>query len=140
MTMNAHTDEAYRATTYRVLVPGEEPIDLRIGECSHMLDGLLAKHGCDSWAFITAWNPHSQQRAAEENARRQAELVSVIRERGWIFLEAMGIPADPKWQPEASVLVLGIPREEAVEIATRFRQNAIVVGERGGMAELVYCV
>ena len=140
MTIDAQTDEAYRATTYRVFVAGEEPIDLRIGERCAALDRLLETCRCDRWAFITAWNPHSQQLPAEENAARQAELVNVLRVRGWVFYEGTGIPGDPTWQPEESVLVLGMSREDAVEIAKRFRQNAIVVGERGGTAELVYCV
>lgn len=133
-------DDAYRATTYRVFIEGEEAIDLRIGDCTEALDDLLSHHGCDRWAFITACNPHSQPLPTEENAARQAELVAFVRERGWALFDGMGMPADSSWQPEASVLVLGISREDAVGIAKRFRQNAIVVGERGGAAELVYCV
>lgn len=132
-------DDAYRATTYRVFVPDEKPVDLRIGQRSSAIDLLLDTHGCDEWVFITACNPRSERVSASENEARQTELVRVIRERGWNFFEGMGIPADSKWQPEASVLVLGISRDEALEIGKHFGQNAIVVGQRGGAAELVYC-
>lgn len=91
------------------------------------------------WAFITAWNPGSRQLALEENEARQAELVGIIRERGWRHFEGSGIPARGDWQAEASVLVLGISQGEAADLGRRFGQNAIVTGRCGGAAVLVYC-
>ena len=131
-------DRAYRATTYRVYVAGGE-IDIRIGERSAALDGLLEERRASSWAFITAWNPGSRALAEDENAKRQAELLALLRERGFERLEGSGIPARADWQPEESVLVLDVDRDDAVGIARQFGQVAIVAGERGGAAALVYC-
>ena len=132
-------DRAYRETTYRVYVPGGEVIDIRVGERSAALDGLVEERRATSWAFITAWNPGSRALAEDENAKRQAGLLTLLRERGFERLEGSGIPARADWQPEESVLVLDVDREDAVEIAREFGQIAIVAGERGGAAVLVYC-
>ena len=132
-------DDAYRATTYRVFVPDAAPIDLKVGERSAALDGILMAQGVAAWAFITGSNPRSQPLSAEENGRRHAELMRSIRDGGWRYFDGAGIPANAEWQPEASVLVLGIARDEALALGRRFEQNAIVAGRRGGEAELVYC-
>jgi hypothetical protein len=54
-------------------------------------------------------------------------------------LRGAGAGDDGRWAPEPSLLVLGLPRAEAVELARRFGQEAIVAGRRGAPAELVYC-
>lgn len=132
-------DSAFRATTYRVFVPNDAPIDLRIGERSERLDALLRERGCDDWVFITAWNPGSRRLSAEENDARQADLLDALQQRGREWLSGSGIPADASWQPEASVLVFGTCRAEAVALGKRFGQLAVVLGTRGGEAELAYC-
>jgi hypothetical protein len=132
-------DAAFRATTYRVFVTHEAPIDLRIGERSARLDALLEKHAIETWAFITAWNPGSHRIPAEENEARQAALLSLLRERGLHFFDGSGIPADSAWQAEPSVLVLGISVDDAVELGRRFDQLAIVAGQCGKAADLIYC-
>ena len=137
--IDARMDAAYRATAYRVLVPGEAPIDVRVGEASARLDALLAHYRVEAWAFITAWNPGSKPVTAEENAARDAELLEAIEAGGWRFYEGAGIPPQPDWSAEASLLVLGISREDAVALGRRFGQNAIVAGQAGAMAELIYC-
>jgi hypothetical protein len=131
-------DEPYRATTYRVFVPGAEPIDLRIDEPSAALDALLAAENVTTWTFVTASNPASRQLPREENDKRQAALASAIEAQGWRYFNGVGIPARQDWQPEESFLVLGISKEAALALAKRFGQNAIVAGERGGAALLLY--
>jgi hypothetical protein len=132
-------DDRYRATTYRVFVPDAAPIDVRIGELCARLDVVLATHAAHTWAFITAWNPGSRQIPAEENEARQAELLGILRERGWRCFDGAGIPDRSDWHPETSVLVLGISKDEAVTLGRRFGQNAITTGRHGEAAELVYC-
>ena len=132
-------DSAFRATTYRVYVPNAAAIDLRVGERSERLDAMLDERGCDEWAFITAWNPGARPSSRSENDARQAALRRALRERGFDWLEGSGIPADGSWQAEASVLVLGMRRREAVELGRRFDQLAVLAGRRGGAAELLYC-
>jgi hypothetical protein len=132
-------DAAFRATTYRVFPAGEPPIDIRIGVASERLDALLAAQCGDTWAFITAWNPGAQPLPARENAARHAELLALLCERGLRTLQGSGIPSEPGWTAEESVLVVGIGKAEAIAIARRFGQVAVVTGARGAAAELVYC-
>ena len=64
---------AYRATTYRVFLPGGG-CDLRPGMASETLRCWLETAGVIRFAILTAHNPGSLPVAAEENALRQAEL------------------------------------------------------------------
>jgi hypothetical protein len=75
----------------------------------------------------------------EENDRRQAELRQVLARHGYQILPGRGIGDDPSWEPEESVLVLGMPRKAAVRIGRQFGQLAIVAGHRGFPARLIPC-
>lgn len=132
-------DTEYRATTFRVYVPEDAPIDLHVGEPSVRTDLLLARHGVEAWAFVTAWNPGSRSLPAEVNNARHTELLQVVREHGWRFFEGIGIPSNSDWEPERSVLALGVSRSDAAILGKRFGQNAVLAGQRGGKAQLVYC-
>lgn len=131
--------ESYRRTTFRV-TETELPIDIRIGSRCPKLDALLNGHQTDSWAFITAWNPASKKLDIAENRRRQSTLEAEVRERGYTVYRGAGVPDDEGWEPEESVLVVGINREEAVKFARRHGQAAIVAGRRGANAELVFII
>ena len=56
-----------------------------------------------------------------------------------VLFEGQGVPDAADWEPEISLLVLGIGREQAVAIGRDFGQLAIVCGRPGGVAELVAC-
>lgn len=134
----AALEPAYRGTVYRVFAPGGA-VDLRPENRSPSLDRLLAAVGCRRWAFLTAWNPHSMALPVWRNATRSRDLARALRSHGYRFLPGLGIPLEQGWKPEVSLLVLGIPSARALRIARRFRQNAIVVGRRGGRARLLWC-
>ncbi|MGD8476217.1 MAG: DUF3293 domain-containing protein [Burkholderiales bacterium] len=137
MTVAKALQAAYLKTVYRVL-GAAEPIDIRIGRCSPGLDRLLSQNGVTQWAFLTAANPRSQPLPDAENAQRNADMKRVLHEQGWYTLDAVGLPDDGAWQPEQSVLILGIDREAALEVARRWQQNAIVCGSIGQAAELAW--
>ncbi len=125
---------AYSAAHYRVFA--DPPFVLRAGERSPELDALLASHAADTWAFITAWNPGSVVHSDAENATRMGRLRRTLS--GLTTYDGVGVDPAGEWPGEASVLVIGIPREEAVRVAAAFGQNAILAGTRGGPAELVW--
>jgi len=131
--------EAYRATTFWVEAPSGR-IALRDGEPSAQLDELLVKHGVESCAFITAWNPKSRQLAAGENARRQRELERRATKQGYAILPGVGAPDDGSWTPERSCLVLGITRAAALRLGAAAGQYAIVVGREAKPAKVVSCL
>lgn len=125
-------DAAYRATTYRA-----GKLAVRIGEPAPALDLLLADRGLDEWAYLTAHNPGSVALAPEENRARQKRLLARVAGHPVLLGEAVADDAGD-WAAEPSVLVLGIRREDALSLAREFGQNAIVCGQRGGAAELVW--
>lgn len=129
-----HLFEAYRTSRYEVRAPSGA-IVLRHCERSAQLDALLDP-ARPEWAFVTAWNPASRPLSAAENERRQQGLLAELRGR---FQTLPGRGAGEGWEPEESVLVLGIPKDEAILLGRRFGQLAIVVGRRGEPAQVVRC-
>ena len=129
---------AYIDTTYWV-VAQPEPIAVRIGFPNRSLDRALAVHGVSRWAFITAWNPHSKRRAHWFNAARHLALLRTLRRASFVWVPAVAQGDAHDWPPEIGVLVLGIKRAQVRRLGRRFRQNAVVAGRRGGVAELVWC-
>jgi hypothetical protein len=131
-------DAAYLDTNY-VVSESDSRIVIKIGENNPALEQLLVQECVAEWAFITAYNPYSQQLAATENADRQQKMYSLLERRNLLFLNGFGEAANGEWPPEPSLLVLGLKRELAVELAKEFKQNAIVCGQKGKEAELVWC-
>lgn len=128
-------DAAYRATSYTAETPFGQLV-LRIGSTNAELDRLLEVSGVTSWAYITAHNPASRPASDIENATRQNELRALVEQAGHLFYEGAGIGEG--WLPETSLLILGMKESEAALLGRRFRQLAIVVGERGNPARLVW--
>jgi hypothetical protein len=129
-------EEMYRQARY-VVKDGDVRFTIRLGQANGELDEFLDVRNAASWAFLTAYNPFSQPASDEQNEVRQTELIDVIGEMGFEFLSGYG--TGDGWEPEASLFVLGIPRETAVSLATKFEQHAILFGDAGGEAELVWC-
>jgi hypothetical protein len=128
-------DAAYRATAYTAETPAGLLI-IRIGESNTALARLLVAHHVTSWAYLTAHNPGSAQLSAAENDLRQSELRSVVRQSGYVFFEGAGI--GDGWPPEASLLVFGMSAKEAAALGSRFGQLAVVIGELGAPARLLW--
>lgn len=116
--------EAYRATEYQVdAIP---PLVLHVDRPSAGLAALYARFHLTSAAFITACNPHGQLTPEGENQARNARLRADLRERALPFLEGRGVDPLGTWPPEASLLVLGLSREEALALGERHEQNALL--------------
>ena len=136
---HAHLIASYRATCYEAQTP-HGLLRIRIGEPCADLHLLLEEQGATEWAFISAYNPHSRPLKHTENQARHRQLLMELATRGLTFFEGEGIPDEPGWEPERSVLILGISTETARSLAQRFDQNAIVAGRLGRPATLVWCV
>jgi hypothetical protein len=129
--------QAFRKTEYRVDGPAG-PFCLRVDQRCSKVDDLLRESQTTSWAYVTACNPGSKRLTAEENAARLAELERELTAKGLKFYRGEGIGADGAWPPEPSVLVLGISREAAVELARKHGQLAILFGTAGQAAQLLW--
>ena len=130
-------NEAYRQTRFMADTP-THTICIRIGETNAELDSMLDTQGHDEWAYITAWNPGLKRLSEQENKQRQAQLETDLRSSDLAFYYGEGIAADGSHR-EASVLVIGISKEDAIQAGRKWDQSAIVYGQRGEAAQLLYC-
>jgi hypothetical protein len=129
-------DEAYRATTYFVDGPSGR-FALRVGHANAEIDALTAAHQVDAYTYITAYNPSSVAAPRAQNENRQRELEQVVAESSHPFYRGEG-QGYGDWPAEPSLLVLGVDEAEAAALARRFGQAAVVFGERGGPARLLW--
>ena len=126
----------YLAADY--VVGGEDGFVLKVGCASAALRALHRAHGVSGSVFLTACNPGSRRRSAWQNDLAQRRLVSRIRLRGYVGLLGLGIDPAGAWPPEESVLVLGMPAAEALALARRFGQNALLVMAANAVPRLVW--
>lgn len=134
--MMVDLEAAYRATRYQA-IDGDRLLTARIGSPSSAFDALLAREGVAVGVFITAWNPESCPTPEPENRRAAARLAAEVAALGLRALPHRGEGDDPGWPPEEGLFVLGLAEAGAVALAERYRQNAVVVVERGQPARLV---
>jgi hypothetical protein len=131
-------EAAYRNTTFCVDYPARD-FGIRIGELCTLLDALLHEHSVTVWAYVTACNPRSQKLPDDVNTMRQAELLARVQRLGYPVFPGRGIPDQAGWQPEESLLILGMPEPHALQLGITFGQYAIVAGTVGGPAKLCWC-
>jgi len=136
--MASPREAAYRATTYAV-ADGAHRLAIRIGERCAPLEALLAARGLDEWAYLTAHNPRGLRADPAANAAAQARLEAELAAAGRPFLRGASLGDGGDWPPEPSLLVLGLARAEALALARRYGQEALVTGRCGEAAELVFC-
>ena len=136
-TAREHLEAAYLKTTYRVSTANGE-VDIRIGVRNTALDRILEEHRVSEWVFVTASNPGSRANSEYENARHNAELEQMLVEAGWQYVRGSGVPDEPGWQPESSYFVFGMTQPDAIALAKRWGQRAIVWGTRDSAPELVW--
>lgn len=127
---------AYRATAYTVLLPDGE-IVVRVDAPNPPLDRLLAALGARTAVFVTAWNPRSRSRPQAENEAAAARLADEAAARGWRSLPQEGRGDDGVWPAEPGLLLLDLGPAEALALAERHGQNAVVWCEVGAAARLL---
>lgn len=136
--MSAHLLREYERTQYVVLDDlGVARAAVGIGETSEQIDAVLADYGAGGGVFITGWNPRSEPLEQDANDEANDRLEADLGEAGSVILPHIGVGYDPEWEPEHGFFALDLAETEAVELATAYGQNAIVVIERGGPARLV---
>lgn len=128
--------QAYRETVYQVLNPD---IAIEIGVANSTLNHFLQQMNARTWAFITAWNPRSQLLTLEENKQRHQAFVEMVEKAGYLYFEGKGVGTNTNWEPEKSVLILNISKENALRIAGYFDQNALVFGVIHKPPQMLLC-
>jgi hypothetical protein len=137
MAKTTELESAYRATTYRVFLPGGG-CDLRLGVPSETLRCWLETAGAARFAILTAHNPGSGEVDSEENVLCQAQLECALLELGYEPYAGENVADDDSWPAEESCFVPGISVAEALALGERYGQNAIICGGADGKAELVW--
>jgi hypothetical protein len=133
--ISAELIQAYRETEFRVAAP--EPFTLSVGQASQALQSLYKLHKSDSAAYVTAWNPYSQETTADENDAAQARLEDELKRRSLGYVPGIGQHPSQQWPGEPSVLVLGLSLEAAKVLGKDYGQNAIVWCGPGAVPELI---
>jgi hypothetical protein len=129
---------SYLATSFEA-APPDGAIAIRVGQLCSALDALLLTHEARSWAYLTAFNPRGSRLSMDENRRRMERLTADVEKAGHTYFRGQGVPDRHDWQPEESLLVLGITEDDAVALGGRYEQHAIVAGEMGEPARLLWC-
>lgn len=136
--MNAELMREYERTRYVVLDDhGIARADVGVGEISEGIDAILADYGAANGVFITGWNPRSEPLDQDSNDEANGRLEDDLAEAGSVILPHIGVGFDPEWEPEHGFFAVDLAEDQAVELATAYGQNAIVIIERGGPARLV---
>jgi uncharacterized membrane protein YgaE (UPF0421/DUF939 family) len=129
--------EAFRKTDYRVEGPSGT-FRIRLEQVCAELDEVLTARRALSWAYVTAHNPNAARLSDAQNARRKADLERDVSAMGLTFFRGEAVAEDGSWPPEPSLLVLGVAREAAVALARKYGQLAILYGEAGQPAQLLW--
>lgn len=130
-------EAVYRATTYRVFLPGGA-LDLRIDLPNERLSQWLAATGSQCFAIVSAANPGSLQLDAADNAERQAALECELLEGNYEPYVAEHLADYDAWPVEESCFVADLQTEDACALAAEFGQNAVVCGGQDGVPRLVW--
>ena len=99
--------------------------------------------GTDAPGFASVPPPVVEIYQPEVNALQalmveSRQLETDLRSSGLTFYYGEGIAADGSHR-EASVLVIGLSKEAAIQVGRKWDQSAIVYGQRGEAAQLLYC-
>ena len=116
---------AYGATAYRVLDP-IRTFELRVGQPSSALRALYRRHHVNCAAFITAWNPYSENTDDTANERAQAALAHDLRSLDCNVIAGVGEDPAGEWPGEPSVLALALTRAQTEQLGHKYRQNAVI--------------
>ena len=128
--------KAYRQAVYEVQT-NKQDHSLRIGEVNHQLVEVMKQRQVTTAAYLTAFNPYSQQLSLDENIVAQEHLVADLDSLAISYLKGRGRDAAELWPAEPSVLALGITLLDAEIIADRYGQNAFVwIGNLDGFVSL----
>ena len=131
--------EIYQNAHYLVLLPGDSGTDIevsfRIDQQNQEINKLIEMHGRKAACFITPCNPKGERIDDKENLRLMQELESIVQQKQLPYYFGQGGDSKGAWI-EKSLLIVGIDRAEADQLAHQYEQNAVVWFELGSTPTL----
>ena len=127
--------DSYTAANYHVYaVPS---FILKIDILSKELRKLLIELNVKFAAFITAFNPYSQELSLKENRLRNKKLEGKIQSLDLYYIKGDGRCGDSDEVGEESFLVFGLSKIQAINLGKESQQNAIVVCDTNATPSLL---
>jgi hypothetical protein len=126
---------SYKSADYHV--DASPSFILKIGIHSPELESIYKTSHKHTAAFITAFNPYSQELSNQENKDRNLKLEELIQSLDFDYIHGEGKCGDGDWDGEKSFLIFGISEKQASEIGKEFEQNAIVWCDKDAIPQLV---
>jgi hypothetical protein len=134
--MTPELRESFGKARYEVRLP-TGAFDLAVDRRSEPLDEWLRANACTCAALMTAHNPAGRQRADSLNSASQAMLEVRLLQDGYTFMQATAFDPSGGWPPEPSLFVPGIPKADAITLASEFGQLAILWSAADAIPRLV---
>ena len=103
---------------------------LRAGGLSRQLQLLHSEKGVTCSAYLTACNPFSQPLSSADNELKMNDLKADL-EGKWEYQTGEGKDPEGRWPGEPSLLILGIPEEDAHRLAVKYGQFAYLFCKSG---------
>ena len=127
--------KSYKLANYHV--DASPSFILKIDIHSPELESIYKTSHKHTAAFITAFNPYSQELSTQENKDRNHKLEELIQSFHFDYIHGEGKCGDGDWDGEKSFLIFGINQEQASEIGKEFEQNAIVWCDKDAIPQLL---
>jgi hypothetical protein len=137
MAKTTELEAAYRATSYRVFLPGG-CCELHIDQASENLRCWLETAGASEFVVLTAHNPGSQKLGMEANMERQSAMEVFLLENNYEPYAGENVADDASWPAEEICFVTDLGLADAKALGAKFGQNAIVHGVADGIPRLVW--
>ena len=137
MTTNIQKEllDSYTEAHYHVYA--DPSFILKIDISSKELRKLLIELNVKFAAFITAFNPYSQELPLKENRLRNKKLERKIQSLEFYYIKGDGRCGDSGEVGEESFLVFGLSKKQAINLGKESQQNAIVVCDTNATPSLL---
>jgi hypothetical protein len=111
---------------------------LHVGRYSKALQEIHLRFGASSSAFITACNPLSVIQNQQQNENATQSLQQVLLAAGYRSLPATGRDPKSHWPDEPGFLVIDITCNQALKIAAKYQQLAILFNDSRAIPKLEF--
>lgn len=114
---------AYMETDYYIY---NNPHPLKINKYYPYLQTIYDNYNKNTCAYITAYNPYSEQVDIDINIKNNESLKLLLEENNYQYIGGYGYHPSNKWEKEYSFLIIGIDYNNACEIGILYNQTAIL--------------